>query len=70
MRRTNRQRAASGKRAARAYAKETRSDDDAQTVAGDLVADLMHYVRAEGGDPLEAVQSAVEHFEAEERGDD
>lgn len=34
--------------------------------AADLICDLLHFIRAEGGDPVKKLAMAVTNFEAEE----
>lgn len=47
--------------------KEGRPDyDDPVDQAADLICDLMHLIRAHGGDPMAKLQTATTNFEAEE----
>jgi hypothetical protein len=68
---TNAQRAAYAEHGLDAYAqfKEGRPVYDlVPGMAGDLICDLLHLVRSEGGDPLAVVRTAQMNFEAEEAG--
>lgn len=68
---TNQERAEIAKGLAEAFAQMTgMRHESAQTIAGDFVCDLMHYVRQEGGDPHAILESGRMHFDAEERGED
>lgn len=44
-------------------------DEDAETVAQDLVSDLLHVVAARGGDTERLVRCAVMNYEGERDGD-
>ena len=66
---TNAHRAAYAEHGLDAYAqfKEGRCNyDPVPDMAGDLICDLLHLVRTEGGDPLAVLCTAQMNFEAEE----
>lgn len=67
---TNADRAKIAGKMAKSYAALMgQKNEDAETIAADLIADLMHYVRAEGGYPHDAHENGRMHFDEEERGD-
>jgi hypothetical protein len=65
---TNGDRADSARRAIEYFGQQRGMDTDGETLAIDLLTDILHFLHSKGIDPQKTVNMAMMHFEAETTG--